>query len=71
MAHLCPPLDPALIRWLDEKFPELSPRKGEQHADLMWRGGLREVVRTLKVELERQELTNVSPQKATQARHPS
>jgi len=61
----CPPLDPALVKWLGEKFPEMSPRKDEPLGDLMWRGGMREVVRFLEVELERQEQIHV-PTKAAQ-----
>jgi len=56
---LCPPLDPSLIRWLNERIPELSPTKDENFATLMWRGGMREVVRILEVEMERQDTINV------------
>lgn len=55
----CPPLDPALIRWLNDKFPERSPNLGENFGQLMWRGGIREVVRILEVEMERQDTANV------------
>lgn len=55
----CPPLDPALVRWLNDKFPEQSPKLGENFGQLMWRGGIREVVRTLEVEMERQDTAHV------------
>lgn len=68
----CPQLDPALIRWLNDKFPEQSPRLGEDLGQLMWRGGVREVVRILEVEMERQETIHVHESaKAEGPAHPS
>lgn len=68
----CPPLDPALIRWLNDKFPERSPTVGENFGQLMWRGGIREVVRILEVEMERQDTTHVPKDaKAKEASHSS
>jgi hypothetical protein len=70
MRHECPPLDPALLRWLDETYPEKSPAKDERYGELMWRGGVREVVRKLKVEFERQqEPPNVSRKETPKTGH--
>lgn len=65
----CPPLDPSVVKWLNETYPEKSPRQGETIEDLMWRGGMREVIRSLEVELDRQEQINVhEPAQTKEAR---
>lgn len=38
-----------LIKELEERYPEKSPRPDERYEDLMWRGGQRQVVNFLKM----------------------
>lgn len=49
-----PPVDPKLIKALDDLFPERSPEVTELPSALMFRGGQRSVVRFLKAKLEAQ-----------------
>jgi hypothetical protein len=51
----CPPIDAALIRFLEHHFPHRSPKMHEEHGDLMWRGGQRSVVDMLLREYNRQD----------------
>ena len=60
MPHPCPPLDPALVSWLDKTYPERSPRRGTPVETIWFEAGAREVVRNLLIELERQNTINVS-----------
>ena len=55
----CPPLDPALVEWLDQIYPERSPRRGTPVETLWFEAGAREVVRNLITELERQQTIHV------------
>lgn len=62
MPYPCPPLDPALVKWLDKVYPERSPRRGTSVEDIWFDSGAREVVRNLIIELERQQAINVPPE---------
>lgn len=57
-----PAVPEELITALDRYFPEQSPNKGESIEKLMWRGGERNVVRTLRAWFEMQNGTVLEPQ---------
>lgn len=49
-----PTISKALLEAMDRLWPERSPNLSESHADLMWRGGQRSVIRKLQDEFRRQ-----------------
>lgn len=71
MANPCPPIDEALLRWLDETYPERTPRKGTSLEDIWFEAGSREVVRNLIQQLERQNTLNVHVNAQAQVARPS
>lgn len=52
-----PPLGADLIDHLEKAFPEKSPRQGETLENLMFRGGQRDVVSTLRAVFNQQNET--------------
>lgn len=50
-----PPIDSELLAALEALFPHRSPDKSETAADLMFRGGQRQVVDFLKSKFEEQQ----------------
>jgi hypothetical protein len=54
-ASRCPPIDRALLDWLDKFIPEVHVRPGEDTADLTFRHGRRDVVMTLRAQFARQQ----------------
>lgn len=49
-----PGITPALLAALDILFPEKSADKSDTHADVVWRGGERHVVRFLHEQYRRE-----------------
>lgn len=43
-----PNVSEALLEALDRQYPAQSPKRGESHEDLLWRGGERSVVEFLR-----------------------
>jgi hypothetical protein len=55
----CPPIDQALLRWLDDIHPERCPNKGTPLEDIWFYAGGRDLIRTLRIEFERQQKRDV------------
>ncbi len=51
----CPPLDAALVAWLDWAVPPYDPEPSAALPEIMFRGGQRAIVNKLKAELARQQ----------------
>jgi hypothetical protein len=51
----CPPLDAAVVAWLDWAIPAYDPLPSATLPEIMFRGGQREVVNKMKAELARQQ----------------
>lgn len=56
---LCPPLDDAVIRWLERKYPPKPAKPGDTVEALFFAGGAHSVVVFLRHEYERQQESNV------------
>lgn len=51
---IVPAISPALIRYLDEVYPERTPGRDESLEDIRFKSGQRDVVRKLIVHFKRQ-----------------
>lgn len=47
MSNPCPTIPDALMKWLDEMYPERSPEPSMSPAEMWMRAGERRLVRTL------------------------
>lgn len=50
----CPPVDPALVEWLSQVYPDRHPDGSESERHVLIKAGAIQVVRLLRQELERQ-----------------
>lgn len=51
----CPPLDAAVVAWLEWAVPPYDPEPVATLPEIMYRGGQRSIVNKLKAELARQQ----------------